>query len=261
MLSSRSGDNGAVHSKVDLVLRGIAVLLAAALLGIYIPAVARADSWEAGPASTQAHPEGVGVELPDGRVLVAGGDGTSEPAGELLSAGANAFTAAGQMTQERYFAAAALLADGRVLIAGGDTKPSQSTTVPATAEVWSSGPGEGFVATVPMLVPRQAFTLTTLPDGEVLAVGGSPDFQSGAGSATAELFDPTTGEWTATGSMPAGRLGQTATLLPDCRVLIVGDNPTAVTYNYVTGTFSGAGAEGSFQRSYQTATLLADGAC
>ena len=131
--------------------------------------------------------------------------------------------------------------------------------MPATAEVWSAASGGTFTATRAMNVPRQVLTLTTLPNGEVLAAGGSPDLQSGAGSATAELYDPTTNEWTMTGSMPAGRLGHTATLLPDCRVLIVGDNPTATTYNYVTGTFSAAGSEGSFQRSYQTATLLASG--
>jgi hypothetical protein len=42
-------------------------------------------------------------------------------------------------------------------------------------------------------------------------------------------------------------------------VLIVGDNPTAETYNYVTGMFSPAGSEGAFQRSFHTATLLANG--
>jgi hypothetical protein len=80
-----------------------------------------------------------------------------------------------------------------------------------------------------------------------------------AGSATAELYNPATKVWRLTGSMPGGRIGHTATLLPNCKVLIVGDNPTAVTYNYVTGKFSPAGSEGSFQRSYQTATLLPNG--
>jgi WD40 repeat protein len=181
------------------------------------------------------------------------------PEGELLAADASGFTAAGRMTQERIFAAGTLLADGDVLIAGGDPTQNQSTPVPATAEVWSPQNGGTFTATMPMKVPRQVFTLTSLPNGKALAVGGSPDFQSGAGSRTAELYDPASGSWTLTGSMPSGRLGHTATLLPDCRVLIVGDAPTAVTYNYVTGKFSPAGSEGSFQRSYHTATLLANG--
>ena len=192
-------------------------------------------------------------------MLVAGGDGTTTPEGELLAADGNGFTAAGHMTQERIFAAGALLAGGDVLIAGGDATQNQSTPVPATAEIWSPQNGGMFTATGPMVVPRQVFTLTTLPGGEALAVGGSPDFQSGAGSRTAELYNLSTNRWTLTGSMPSGRLGHTATLLPDCRVLIVGDAPEAVTYNYVTGRFSSAGSEGSFQRSYHTATLLANG--
>ncbi|HEY1524470.1 MAG TPA: kelch repeat-containing protein [Solirubrobacteraceae bacterium] len=192
-------------------------------------------------------------------MLVAGGDGTNMPEGELLAADGNGFTAAGHMTQERIFAAGTLLSGGDVLIAGGDPTQNQSTPVPATAEVWSPQNGGTFTATMPMKVSRQVFTLTTLPSGKALAVGGSPDIQSGAGSPTAELYDPSSNSWTLTGSMPSGRLGHTATLLPDCRVLIVGDAPTALTYNYVTGRFSPAGSEGSFQRSYHTATLLASG--
>jgi len=232
---------------------------AAAAVGGGWPAAAFADSWAAGPTSAQEHFEGMSVELPNGQVLVAGGDGTNAPEGELLATGGSAFSAAGDMTQERFLGAAALLPDGSVLIAGGDPSLDQSMPVPATAEVWSSASGGTFTATGPMNVPRQVFTLTTLPDGQVLAVGGAPDLPSGAGSATAELYDPGTNQWTLTGSMPGGRVGQTATLLPDCRVLIVGDASTAVTYNYVTGTFSDAGTEGDFQRSYQTATLLANG--
>jgi len=235
-------------------------LAAAALMCAGAPAPAFAEEkWEAGPSSAQAHPEGVSAELPEGTVLVAGGNEAFESEGELLSAAGTSFSAAGKMIQRRLWGAAALLANGNVLIAGGDPARIQSTPVPETAEVWSSALGGMFSATEPMHVPRQVFTLTTLPNGEVLAVGGSPDLESGSGSATAELYNPETNSWTATGSMPAGRLGQTATLLPDCRVLVVGDNPTAVTYDYLTGTFTPAGSEGAFQRSYQTATLLANG--
>ena len=224
-----------------------------------LPAPALAGSWTTEAPSAQPHPSGVSAELSDGTVLVAGGDGSAVPEGELLAADGNGFSPAGHMTQERIFGAGTLLAGGDVLIAGGDTTQNQSNPVPATAEVWSPVGGGTFTATGPMRVSRQVFTLTTLPNGKALAVGGSPYFQSGAGSPTAELYDPASGAWTLTGSMPSGRLGHTATLLPDCRVLIVGDSRTAVTYDYVTGRFSPAGSEGSFQRSYQTATLLASG--
>ncbi|MFL5823217.1 MAG: kelch repeat-containing protein [Solirubrobacteraceae bacterium] len=237
--------------------RAAGLIAASAALWLATPPGALADSWAFGPLSAQPHPSGVSAELANGSVLVAGGDGTTTPQGDLLSASGNSFQYSGSMLQERIFAAATLLANGRVLIAGGDTALNGSAK--PTAELWRPRNGGTFTATAPMKVARQVFTLTELPNGRALAVGGSPAFVSGAGSRTAELYSPAANRWTLTGSMPAGRLGHTATLLPDCRVLVVGDNQTAVTYNYVTGRFRAAGSEGSFQRSYHTATLLASG--
>jgi hypothetical protein len=239
-----------------------AALTALAVSVLSWPASALADSWSVGPFMTQQHAAGVSAELADGSVFVAGGDDThpAKPVGELLAAsGSGPFTPVGSMKQERMFPAGALLHNGDVLIAGGDDLDNESTPVPKTAELWSPASGGTFTPTGPMNVSRQVFALTTLPNGRALAVGGSPDLASGAGSATAELFNPATGRWTRTGSMPSGRLGHTATLLPDCRVLVVGDAGHAVTYNYVTGKFAVVGTEGLFKRSYHTATLLANG--
>jgi hypothetical protein len=238
----------------------LAALVGVAVVAAVGPGVAAADTWTAGPVSGEAHSYGVSAQLADGSIFVAGGD-LGAPVGEMLPpnpGSTSSFSIVGSMRQERVFGAGTLLQNGEVLIAGGDTSLSLSTAVPATAELWSPVT-HAFTATGAMSVSRQVFTLTTLPNGEALAVGGSPDLSSGAGSATAELYDPSTNAWTQTGSMAAGRLGHTATLLPDCRVLIVGDNPTAETYDYVTGAFSPAGSEGAFQRSYHTATLLANG--
>ena len=84
--------------------------------------------------------------------------------------------------------------------------------------------------------------------------------------ASAELFDPLTGSFRATGSMPAPVGGQTATLLHDGRVLIGGGfngesnqrTASALLCDPKTGTFTATGAM-RVARSNHSAILLSDG--
>src|SRR5215469_7163337 len=55
-------------------------------------------------------------------------------------------------------------------------------------------------------------TATLLLNGKVLVAGG---LTAGIG---AQLYDPTTGQWTATGPLATNRYSHTATLLPNGRV-------------------------------------------
>lgn len=58
-----------------------------------------------------------------------------------------------------------------------------------------------------MNVGRAGHTATLLPSGKVLIAGGD-------NLGTAELYNPTSGKFTKTGSMTTARDGDTATLLP-----------------------------------------------
>jgi hypothetical protein len=173
--------------------------------------------------------------LPDGKVLVAGGNDweNATASAELYDPVSGTWTATGTMLTEMWprnassNQVATLLRDGRVLVAGftgctfGASGPCSYVSV---AELYDPASGT-WTATGTMAVAREGFTATLLPDGKVLAVGGTK-LVSGSYDdvdlASAELYDPSTGSWTATARMTAARDGQTGTLLPNGKVLVAG---------------------------------------
>jgi WD40 repeat protein len=136
------------------------------------------------------------------------------------------------------------------------TRPESASPTPA-APSWT--------ATGAMMEARPGHTATLLLNGKVLVAGGyDPSFgDTVAMVATAELYDPATGSWTATGPMLEGRYAHTATLLADGRVLVAGGFnagllASAELYDPATGTWSATGSMLE-PRVYYTATLLPDG--
>jgi WD40 repeat protein len=116
------------------------------------------------------------------------------------------------------------------------------------------------MASVALSTPRYVHTATLLPNGKVLVVGGNNGTTS---LSSAELYDPSTGTWTLTGSLNTARQSHTATLLPNVKVLVAGGSngstlSSAELYDPSTGTWTLTGSlNGS--RYAHTATLLANG--
>lgn len=110
------------------------------------------------------------------------------------------------MSTARAAHTATVLPDGRVLVAGGFVENGSARG----AEIYDAGAGR-CAPLPPMIVTRHSHSATLLPDGRVLLAGGY-----GEGSttlATAEVFDPATNSFAATGSLLAARSGHVAVLL------------------------------------------------
>jgi hypothetical protein len=214
--------------------------------------------------------------LLDGRVLITGGDDRFRhpvASAELYDPKTGTFSPTGSMKAARSFHVATLLADGRVLVTGGSPVGMNSTVGRnlASAEVYDPRTGK-FSPTGSMTTQRASHTATRLTDGRVLVTGGAASTASAAGShsqASAELYDPKTGRFTATGSMSFARTFEEATLLADGRVLVTGGSADGWTYadNYYAeaeiydpkaGTFAATGPMADTLVS-QTATLLPGG--
>jgi hypothetical protein len=183
------------------------------------------------------------------------------------------FSSTGSMGAQ--YTTATLLLDGRVLVTGPKWSAIGQAPAPS-AQLYDPATGK-FSATGSMLQARTDASATRLQDGRVLIAGGDNGSIIAMGGqadvtyfATAELYDPATGQFSETGSMVEGLAGQSGTLLADGNVLITGGlndwasspieygMPTAELYDVKTGTFKATGSPryGGYD---STATLLLDG--
>ena len=208
-------DNGTVLIAGGTGVDGSAIASAE----IYDPSTGRFVSAGAMTVARSGH---TATLLGNGDVLVVGGvDATGAPlaTAEIFDASTHRFSTTGSMTTARSNHGATLLSNGDVLVAGG----LNDVAVP-TAEVYDVFTGR--FAAVTMATERSAPTATLLDDGTVLLTGGGDAAWHLV--ASAELYDPPTGAFEATGSLTTARDGHTATLLANGAVLITGGSNGSV---------------------------------
>jgi len=222
--------------------------------------------------------------LKDGRVLLVGGlDSNGDPlaTAELFDPANGSFsTTAGPMRSARLFNSATLLPDGRILVAGGISQPFDffsSINGVASAELFDPATGLFSATTSDMTSARFGHTATLLSTGKILIAGGSVKVGGNTSLATAEIFDPATETFAATGSMVMSRTFHTATPLNDGTVLVTGGDPNNIMnvggisvgwapgplasvelFDPASGTFTETGGLVAARENH-TATLLIDG--
>ncbi len=171
--------------------------------------------------------------LPSGSVFV-----TDDQTGlsRLLNVASQSWTNA--PTDPVTFGSSAMYRPGKILVSGGGPRyggglPSQTSA----AVIDMTGATPAWTMTSPMAYPRYNHNLVVLPDGTVMAAGGSTtvDISAGSGSATPEIWNPQTGAWTAMATEQQPRMyHSTAVLLPDGRVLVAGGGRISGAVDYPT---------------------------
>ncbi len=161
-------------------------------------------------------------------------------------AGNGNFSTTGSMNVARDGHTATLLQNGEVLVVGGF---NYTTGFLTSAELYDPAKGK-WTFTGSTSVSRSGDAALLLPNGQVLVAGGNDMNATGAPAlASAELYNPSTGTWTATGSMTRARTGFAVALLQNGEVLVAGGDQapgsgipsTAELYNPATGTWTATG--------------------
>lgn len=226
------------------------------------PALAQSGTFTQFSRMVNQHACHTATLLPGGIVFAAGGALTptvnTTLAADLYEPSDGLFYNFPELTLSHSCGSTATLLPGQaenVLIVGG-----------SNAEIWSFS-GDSTIA-LPNSVTNH--TATLLANGTVLIAGGTDN--TGNSLSSAEIFDPSTNTFSATGTMNSPRAFHTATLLANGKVLIAGGRfqccsgneslgstlQSAEIFDPGSGTFSPAGNMAA-PREQHSATMLANG--
>jgi hypothetical protein len=208
-------------------------IIVAAVLVVVMNAFAFAASgtWTATGAMRSARDGHTATILANGKILAAGGtnNGAALTSAELYNPSAGTWASTGSMHVARTLARAVPLSNGSVLVMGGCVNDCLSATT-NSAEIYNPIAGT-FTATGSMVQARAEFGATLLTNGQVLVAGGCTAYDANgclAVTTKAEIYNPATGTWKATGALRGARHAMTATRLASGKVLVAGGATAAM---------------------------------
>lgn len=201
------------------------------------------------------------TKLQNGQVLVVGGwtrNWGSTSYCEIYDPVTGNWKETGQPSTPKLRHVAILLTSGKVLVAGGyemDGGGSVAELFDPVMGTWSQAK--------PLNQNRELPGIVQLLDGRVLLCGGDSYSNPETWLHSVEIFNPTTNMWALTGPMNDGRVGHTATVIANGKVLVAGGHgvasfDSAELYDPTTEVWTRTGSMHR-SRSFHSATLLADG--
>jgi len=254
--------------RLPLALVVLLTMLLGSINPLAVPVAQAAGTWTLTGNMSGVRAGHTMTLLPNGKVLVAGGNVNGSPqyaTAELYDPAAGTFSPTGSMASGRAGHTATLLPNGKVLVAGGYDVSNASL---ASAELYDPAVGT-FSLTGSLNAARGLYTATLLPSGKVLVAGGTAAWLTATQMASAELYDPAAGTFSLTGSLNVARREHTATRITNGKVLVAGGSTgqpsgagtplaSAELYDPAVGTFSPTGSL-SVARWGHTSTLIANG--
>ena len=206
--------------------------------------------------------------LRDGRVLVACSNysGTYSSV-EIYDPTTGHWSPTGSLNHGRFSAKMVELQDGRLFIIGDGG-------ISGDAEIYD--PTTGTWTVTEKMVDSQVMGATTLNDGRVLVTGTTQNFDESqfpfhyvTFTSVSQIFNPTTGHWTATQPMQTARMCYETSPLQDGKVLVVGgfslngviykSLSTAELFDPLTGVWSMTGQMSESRQQRHQLTRLQNG--
>ncbi len=219
-----------------------------------------AKTWSSAGTMTTLRMPYFAFLLSSGKVLAGGGftgyDASNNAiltsAAELYDPTSNSWTTANSMSHPHYETTPCLLGNGKVLVAGGVASTAQYVAPTNKADIYD--PQNNSWTSTTMATARKGYASIILQSGKLLIIGGITGYDANTPpnaiyTTACELFDPTTGTWSAAGSMshPHGSFSDPQ-MFSDGKVLVYGgleadglSATTAEIYNPATNSWSSAG--------------------
>lgn len=203
-----------------------------------ILAIAQSSAWILDPETGSleeiedmpvAVASGKQIALPDGRVLIVGGRGSSGQYVDRLmifDPATKRFALAGAVRSPRSGATLTLLENGKVLIAGGAVASDDGNRYLRNAEIFDPATGSS-APTGRTTITRFNAEAVRLSDGRVLIAGGIGPVSYGSRRPIlrlrgSEIYDPRTGAFKATGGLVEPRAYMAMAPMPGARALVAG---------------------------------------